>query len=115
MRRAAIIEVVGVVVPAHNEETLLPACLSALRRAVNTAGIPAQVLAVADTCTDQTVAAAQASDVTVVVVGEPSAYSGEASSRTMLGLPGQQLAHGGVVGREMGGNVHFASAPKATC
>ena len=38
------------------------------------------------------VAAAQASDVTVVVVGEPSAYSGEASSRTMLGLPGQQLA-----------------------
>jgi beta-glucosidase len=38
------------------------------------------------------VAAAQASDVTVVVVGEPSAYTGEASSRTMIGLPGQQLA-----------------------
>ena len=38
------------------------------------------------------VAAAQASDVTVVVVGEPSAYTGEASSRTKLDLPGQQLA-----------------------
>ena len=38
------------------------------------------------------VAAAQASDVTVVVVGEPSAYTGEASSRTSLDLPGQQLA-----------------------
>jgi beta-glucosidase len=38
------------------------------------------------------VAAAQAADVTVVVVGEPSGDSGEASSRTMLGLPGQQLA-----------------------
>jgi beta-glucosidase len=38
------------------------------------------------------VSAAQASDVTVVVVGEPSAYTGEASSRTMLDLPGQQLA-----------------------
>ena len=29
---------------------------------------------------------------TVVVVGEPSAYTGEASSRTSLDLPGQQLA-----------------------
>jgi beta-glucosidase len=38
------------------------------------------------------VAAAQAADVTVVVVGEPAGDSGEASSRTMLGLPGQQLA-----------------------
>jgi beta-glucosidase len=38
------------------------------------------------------VTAAKAADVTVVVVGEPSGDSGEASSRTMLGLPGQQLA-----------------------
>jgi beta-glucosidase len=38
------------------------------------------------------VSAARASDVTVVVVGEPAAYSGEASSRSRLGLPGQQLA-----------------------
>jgi beta-glucosidase len=38
------------------------------------------------------VSAAQASAVTVVVVGEPQAYSGEASSRSDISLPGKQLA-----------------------
>jgi beta-glucosidase len=38
------------------------------------------------------VSAAQASAVTVVVVGEPAAYSGEASSRSDISLPGQQQA-----------------------
>jgi beta-glucosidase len=38
------------------------------------------------------VSAAQASDVTVVVVGEPAADSGEASSRSNIDLPGEQLA-----------------------
>jgi hypothetical protein len=33
-----VIETAGVVVPAHNEETLLPACLTALRQAARTAG-----------------------------------------------------------------------------
>jgi beta-glucosidase len=37
------------------------------------------------------VAAANASAVTVVVVGEPSGDSGEASSRSMIDLPGSQL------------------------
>jgi beta-glucosidase len=37
-------------------------------------------------------ALAQAAAVTVVVVGEPAADSGEASSRSVLDLPGQQLA-----------------------
>ncbi len=36
------------------------------------------------------VGAANASDVTVVVVGEPAAYSGEASSRSNIDLPGKQ-------------------------
>jgi beta-glucosidase len=36
--------------------------------------------------------AARASDVTVIVAGEPAADSGEASSRSDIGLPGQQLA-----------------------
>jgi beta-glucosidase len=36
--------------------------------------------------------AAQNSDATVVVVGEPSSDSGEASSRSDISLPGQQLA-----------------------
>jgi hypothetical protein len=34
------IEAVGVVVPAHNEETLLPACLAALRRVAASVGVP---------------------------------------------------------------------------
>jgi beta-glucosidase len=38
------------------------------------------------------VSAAQASAVTVVVAGEPAAYSGEASSRSDISLPGQQTA-----------------------
>jgi len=38
------------------------------------------------------VSAAKASAVTVVVVGEPAADSGEASSRSQIGLPGQQQA-----------------------
>jgi len=38
------------------------------------------------------VSAAQGSDMTVVVVGEPAADTGEASSRSEIGLPGQQLA-----------------------
>jgi beta-glucosidase len=49
------------------------------------------------TCTDTSgfgaaVAAAKASDVTVVAVGEPSSDAGEASSLSQIGLPGQQLA-----------------------
>jgi len=38
------------------------------------------------------VSAAKAAAVTVVVAGEPAAYSGEASSRSDIGLPGQQTA-----------------------
>jgi len=39
----------------------------------------------------EAVSAARTADVTVVVVGEPAADSGEASSRSQIGLPGQQL------------------------
>ncbi|HKC26651.1 MAG TPA: glycoside hydrolase family 3 N-terminal domain-containing protein [Jatrophihabitans sp.] len=49
------------------------------------------------TCTstsgfDDAVNAAKQADTTVVVVGEPASYSGEASSRSNIDLPGQQLA-----------------------
>ncbi|MEV1022879.1 beta-glucosidase BglX [Streptomyces sp. NPDC050264] len=39
---------------------------------------------------DKAVAAAKAADVTVVVVGEPAAMSGEASARSDISLPGDQ-------------------------
>ena len=38
------------------------------------------------------VRAANAAAVTVLVVGEPASYSGEASSRSSIDLPGQQQA-----------------------
>ena len=49
------------------------------------------------TCTsasgfDAAVSAAKAAAVTVVVAGEPASYSGEASSRSDISLPGQQTA-----------------------
>ena len=51
---------------------------------------------VADPCNEPDTAAAQAaataSNVTIVVVGEPAGDSGEASSRSDIGLPGQQQA-----------------------
>ena len=50
--------VAGVVVPAHNEEDLLPACLAALQKAAGQARIPVHLLVVADDCTDGTAAVA---------------------------------------------------------
>ena len=63
------IEAVGVVVPAHNEETLLPACLAALSRVASVVGVPVSVLVVADTCTDRTAAVARACGARVIAIG----------------------------------------------
>jgi glycosyltransferase involved in cell wall biosynthesis len=60
------VEAAGVVVPAHNEEKLLPACLAALREAAGLVRIPVQLLVVADACTDETAAAAAAHGAQVV-------------------------------------------------
>jgi glycosyltransferase involved in cell wall biosynthesis len=54
-----VIEAIAIVVPAHNEETLLPACLRALRHAAGTVSVPVHLLVAADACTDQTVATAR--------------------------------------------------------
>ncbi|MFG1992830.1 glycosyltransferase [Actinoplanes sp. NPDC048988] len=47
----------AVIVPAHNEESLLPACLRALRACPSP--VPAELIVVADACTDGTAAAAR--------------------------------------------------------
>ncbi len=44
---------VGVVIPARNEQQLLPACLAAIRRAVTLAALPGVVVVVLDDCTDR--------------------------------------------------------------
>jgi len=55
-----VIEAVGVVVPAHNEEKLLGACLTALQNAGRALAVPFHLLVVADACTDRTAAIARA-------------------------------------------------------
>ena len=53
----AEVEVVGIVVPARNEQDLLPAALRALDRAaqpVRRRGVVVELLVVADSCSDAT-------------------------------------------------------------
>jgi glycosyltransferase involved in cell wall biosynthesis len=60
---------VAVVVPAHDEQELLPACLAALRRAADALGrTPVEIVVVADDCRDRTAELAAASGAEVVTV-----------------------------------------------
>jgi len=79
-----VIEAVGIVVPAHNEETLLPSCLSALQQAVRSAGLPVHVLVVADSCTDGTAEAARARGAGVISIGARSVGAARAAGMTEL-------------------------------
>jgi glycosyltransferase involved in cell wall biosynthesis len=64
-----MIERIGVVVPAHNEEALLPACLDALWSAASFVDIPVLIVVVLDRCIDQSRAMVPlATDVTVIEV-----------------------------------------------
>jgi glycosyltransferase involved in cell wall biosynthesis len=58
---------IAVVIPAHNEQTLLPSCLHSVLAAP--APLPVEVIVVADACTDATAALASAAGATVVPVG----------------------------------------------
>ncbi|HET9972886.1 MAG TPA: glycosyltransferase, partial [Streptosporangiaceae bacterium] len=66
MTASGRIAAAGVVVPARNEEELLPACLAALRQAAGAAGVPVRLLVVADACTDATAAVAAAAGAEVI-------------------------------------------------
>jgi glycosyltransferase involved in cell wall biosynthesis len=64
-----VIEAVGVVVPAHDEEDLLPACLAALRQAAaRIAPAPVHLVVVADACSDHTAGRARAAGADVVEI-----------------------------------------------
>ncbi|MFE6689123.1 glycoside hydrolase family 3 N-terminal domain-containing protein [Streptomyces sp. NPDC057743] len=82
------------VLPAAAEKFPATTVLDAVRRAVpggtvrHARGVDAQGDEVRGI--PEAVAAATASEVTVVVVGEPAALSGEASARSDIGLPGVQ-------------------------
>ena len=61
---------IAVVVPAHDERELLPACLAALRRSAGRiAPIPVEIIVVADACTDDTAETARAAGAHVEVIG----------------------------------------------
>ena len=79
-----MIEAVAIAVPAHNEETLLPACLRALRRAASPLSLPVHLLVVADACTDQTVAAARAGGARVTAVEARSVGAARAAGMAEL-------------------------------
>lgn len=51
---------IGVVVPARNEQQLLPACLAALDRAAAAVPLPVSVVLVLDACSDESAAVAAA-------------------------------------------------------
>ncbi len=84
-------DVLGVVVPARDEEELLPACLHALAvaaRAPELAGVAVHVVVVADGCRDDTVGVARRAGVTVLDAGPGGAGQagnvGEARHRGAL-------------------------------
>lgn len=64
-----MIKAVGVVIPAHDEEDLLPACLAAaIRAAGQLTGLPVQLVVVADACGDRTVQRAREAGAAVVEI-----------------------------------------------
>jgi glycosyltransferase involved in cell wall biosynthesis len=65
-----VIGAVGVVVPAHNEQDLLPVCLASLRRAARALrGTPVHLVVVADACRDRTARIARRGGAAVIVTG----------------------------------------------
>jgi glycosyltransferase involved in cell wall biosynthesis len=63
-----VIRAAGVVIPAHNEEQMLPTCLRAVRRAAAAVSVPVHVLVVADACSDRTTQVAQAAGAALLSV-----------------------------------------------
>ena len=64
-----MIGAVGVVIPAHNEECLLPSCLAAVGEAIQMiAPMPVHLVVVADACDDQTVPRAREGGADVVEI-----------------------------------------------
>jgi glycosyltransferase involved in cell wall biosynthesis len=62
-----MIRSVGVIVPAHDEQDLLPSCLASVRRAAQALrGTPVHLVVVADACRDRTVQVARRGGASVV-------------------------------------------------
>jgi glycosyltransferase involved in cell wall biosynthesis len=88
-----MIEAVGVVVPAHDEEELLPACLAALGQAVATVtaerpGLRVRIVVAADACTDDTAAVARRAGALVVPLDFKNVGTARAAGLNELLRPG---------------------------
>jgi glycosyltransferase involved in cell wall biosynthesis len=75
-----VIRSVGVIVPAHDEQDLLPACLASVRRAAQALrGVPVHLVVVADDCRDRTVRVARRGGASVVSIDARSAGAARAA------------------------------------
>jgi glycosyltransferase involved in cell wall biosynthesis len=64
-----VIRSIGVIVPAHDEQDLLPTCLASLRHAARALrGTPVHLVVVADACRDRTVQVARRGGAAVVTI-----------------------------------------------
>ena len=85
------ISAIGIIVPAHDEQELLPSCLASLRRAARELpGTPSHLVVVADACHDQTAEAARRGGASVGTISARSAGAARAAgAREVLRLTGQ--------------------------
>lgn len=75
-----MIRAIGVVVPAHNEESLLPRCLASVRRAARVVDrIPVHLVVAADACRDATASVARRAGAAVVTIGARSVGAARAA------------------------------------
>jgi glycosyltransferase involved in cell wall biosynthesis len=75
-----VIRSVGVLVPAHDEQDLLPSCLASVRRAAQALrGVPVHLVVVADACRDRTARVARRGGASVVSIDAGSAGAARAA------------------------------------
>lgn len=75
-----MIRAIGVIVPAHDEQDLLPSCLRSLRRAARALrGTPVHLVVVADACRDRTAEVARRGGAAVVTIGARSVGAARAA------------------------------------
>lgn len=80
-----MIRTFGVVVPAHNEQELLPTCLEALKIAANQGGVAAvRIVVVADDCSDATADVARAEGCEVIEVRRRNAGAARSMGLELL-------------------------------
>lgn len=77
----------AVVVPAHNEQDLLPACLYSLAVAAARLPVTVELIVVADACTDDTAALAAAAGTTVLTTTARNVGKARAAGMRHDGYP----------------------------